>query len=323
MGLGTASRVLNRNPSVKEVSRKAVHEAMKKLKYKPNAIARSLKTKSTRTVGVMIPDISSPFYPEVVRGIEDVSNIYKYNIILCNTDMHQQRVNDAIEVFWEKKVDGIIFIGNYLSEEAAENLQGLEVPVVLICTKDPASKFASVTIDNQQAAFDAVSYLISLGHRRIAVMTGHSDVRGVWDDRVSGYRKALEAAGIPFDSTLLIRTGLRYHAGYHAMKELLEEPKRPTALFAGTDVLAMSAAKACMEAGLRIPEEISILGFDGIEHTEYYYPPISTVRVQRYDMGAIGMRMLTKMLLQEEIPQKDFITQVEIVKRASCSEVKK
>lgn len=317
VGLGTASRVLNKNPSVKEASRKAVLEAMKKLNYKPNAIARSLKTKSTRTIGVMIPDISSPFYPEVVRGIEDVSNLYNYNIIVCNTDMNQDRVNSSIEVFWEKKVDGIVLISNFISEQVAQNLKELEVPVVSICTKDPKGYFFSVTIDNKQAAFEAVDYLCDLGHKKVAFILGKTDGRGSWEDRMQGYKDALEKNSIAYDENLVIRTGTRYTAGYDAMKVLLSLEEKPTALFAGTDLMAMGAAKACAENGVDVPGDISIVGFDGIEHTEYYYPSISTVRVQRYDMGAIGMRMLTKLLNNEQIEQKEFITETELVKRGS------
>jgi LacI family transcriptional regulator len=322
VGLGTASRVLNQNPSVKESSRKAVFEAMKKLNYKPNAIARSLKTKTTRTIGVMIPDISSPFYPEVVRGIEDISNIYKYNIILCNTDKNQERVNDSIDVFWEKKVDGIILISSFISEEVAESLKDLEVPVVLILTKDPKGYFASVTIDNEKAAFEAVNYLCELGHKRIAFILGKTDGSPSWTRRLEGYKLALKNNGILYNDDLVIRTGTRYGAGYHSMKALLEKNPSPTAIFAGTDIMAMGAAKACNEAGLKIPDDISIIGFDGIEHTEYYYPSITTVKVQRYDMGAIGMRMLTKLLNNEELSEKNFITEVELVKRSSCKEVR-
>jgi LacI family transcriptional regulator len=198
VGLGTASRVLNNHPSVTEETRKLVLDAMEKLNYKPNAIARSLKMNSTMTIGVIIPDISSAFYPEIVRGIDDIANEHQYNIILCNTDLDYEKEKTVLSVFYEKKVDGILFISNTLSEDTIAKLIDMNIPVVLVATKDDKNILPSVTIDNKKAAFTAVDYLCKLGHKKIGMIAGPYVDPNAGAPRVEGYVEALASNGIIF-----------------------------------------------------------------------------------------------------------------------------
>jgi LacI family transcriptional regulator len=318
VGLGTASRVLNNHPSVTEETRKVVQEAMKELSYQPNAIARSLKMNSTMTVGILIPDISSAFFPEIVRGIEDIANQCQYNIILSNTDLDFDKEKDALNMFHEKKVDGVLFISNTVSSSAMEKFKEMNIPVVLVATRDKEGVLPSVTIDNEKAAYEAVDYLCRLGHKKIAMIAGLFDDPNAGIPRLQGYIRALSENGLRFDKDLIQQGDYGYKSGYDSIRELLDKNIVPTAVFAASDLMAIGASRAMLERGLRIPEDISIIGFDGVEAAEFFYPAITTMSQPRYEMGAEGMRLLTKLMNKEEIEEKNVLLEFELIERESC-----
>lgn len=318
VGLGTASRVLNNHPSVTDETKKLVLEAMKQLNYQPNAIARSLKMNSTRTVGIIIPDITSAFFPEVIRGIEDIANERNYNIILCNTDLDFEKERTALNMFHEKKVDGVLFISNTVSEGTMNKFYEMDIPVVLISTKDDNNTLPSVTIDNEEAAFAAVDYLCSLGHRKVAMLSGRYEDPNAGRPRVEGYLRALKQNKVTFDQTLFCEANFDYKSGYETMKSLLVENNIPTAVFAASDTMAIGACKAILEAKLSVPMDISIIGFDGIEAAEFFYPSISTIVQPRYNMGAEAMKLLTKLMNNEEVEEEHLILDFQLAQRESC-----
>jgi LacI family transcriptional regulator len=318
VGLGTASRVLNNHPSVTEETRNLVLKAMKELNYQPNAIARSLKMKSTMTVGVLIPDISSAFYPEIVRGIEDVANIYQYNIILCNTDLDYEKEKTALNMFHEKKVDGVLFISNTICKDTMKKFEEMDIPVVLIATKEETNILPSVTIDNEQASYDAVSYLCSLGHKRIAMLAGKFNDPNSGIPRITGYKRALIDNDIDVDDALVYEGNYGYKSGYKNMEDILSSGKIPTAVFCASDLMAVGASKAILEAGLKIPEDVSVMGFDGVEAAEFFYPSISTIRQPRYEMGAVAMRLLTKFMNKEAVEEKNMVVSYRLIENKSC-----
>jgi LacI family transcriptional regulator len=318
VGLGTASRVLNNHPSVTKETKKLVLDAMKELNYKPNAIARSLKMNSTRTVGVIIPDITSAFFPEVVRGIEDIANINQYNIILCNTDLDFDKERIALNILHEKKMDGILFISNTVCEATMNKFEDMDVPVVLISTKDDKNTLPSITIDNEKAAFEAVDFLCKLGHKKIAMISGLYDDPNAGTPRVQGYMKALKHNFMDFHEKLIFQGPFNYKSGYEGMKRILSEGNRPTAVFAASDNMAIGASKAILENGLKIPEDISVMGFDGIDAAEFFYPSISTIVQPRYEMGAEAMRLLAKLMNNEKVEEKNIVLDFQLVERESC-----
>ena len=318
VGVGTASRVLNNHSSVSEETRQLVLDAMKKLNYQPNAIARSLKMNSTRTVGIMIPDISSAFYPEIVRGIEDIANRHQYNIILCNTDLEYEKEKNALNMLSEKKVDGILFISNTISEGTMEKFLTIDIPIVLISTKDFNNILPSVGIDNKKGAFTAVDYLCKLGHKNIAMISGFYEDPNSGMPRIQGYIEALETNGIEFKKELIKEGSFGYKSGYENMKKILESGNIPTAIFAASDIMAIGASRAILEKGLKIPEDISVIGFDGIEAAEFFYPSISTIVQPRYEMGAEAMSFLTKLMNNEDVENKQMLLDFKLVERESC-----
>ena len=196
--MATVSRVVNGNPNVKPSTRKRVLETIRQLGYRPNAVARGLASKRTTTVGVVIPDVSSSFYAELTRGIEDIATMYHYHIILCNSDCKKEKELRLVETLLEKQVDGLLFLGGEVTEEHRTLFTESPVPVVLAATEDEEEQCPSVTIDQRQAAYDATSMFIRLGYRKIALI-----VRPLTDmvfgyPRYQGYKEALEEAEIPF-----------------------------------------------------------------------------------------------------------------------------
>ena len=270
VSLGTASKVIN-NQYVRPEARLKVEEAMQELDYTPNAIARSLKANSTKTIGIMIPDISSPVVGKVLRGIEKISRDSGYSILLYNTTRNTRLEEDAIQAFMRSQVDGIIYLGNTVGDEIAEGLKRTHVPVVFAMTQYPDKYFSSVTIDNEEAAYHAVTYLCGKGHRRICLLAGEADDPNSGIPRTEGYCRALGEQGISVDPTLIVCGGYRLERGYEDMKRLLGERRDFTAVFAVSDDVAIGAMRAVQEAGLGVPEDLSIVGFDGIEMAAVSY----------------------------------------------------
>ncbi len=321
VGLGTASRALNNHPSVKDETRKLVLDAAKELNYKANFIAKGLRSKYTQTVGVVIPDISSAFFPEVVRGIEDIADQFNYNIILSSSDLNKEKEIDTLYMLKAKMADGVIFLSNTIDGELRDVLLELGVPVVLVSTRSKSSDLICVSIDNEKAAFDAVDYLCGLGHRKIAMISGKFDDPNSGIPRVQGYKRALKKHGIEIDETLIYEGNYKYQSGYENTMKLLQRSDLPTAIFAASDEMAIGVSRAILESGKRIPEDFSVMGFDGIESAAFFYPSITTVRQPRYEMGMEAMRLLLRLLNKETVKEGNVMMNHEIIKRNSCKSI--
>ncbi|PRO65410.1 catabolite control protein A [Alkalicoccus urumqiensis] len=319
VSMATVSRVVNGNPNVKPTTRKRVMEAIERLGYRPNAVARGLASKKTTTVGVIIPDISSIFFSELARGIEDIATMYKYNIILSNSDQNKEKEIHLINTLLEKQVDGIVFMGGEITKEHEEAFKQSPVPVVLSATLDDKKEFPSVNIDYKQAAYDAVSAIASHGHKRIAMLSGtlEDPINGY--QKFSGYKQALQEAGIELDDSLVAIGDYTHHAGLEAMEELLQLKDRPTAVFASTDEMALGLIHGAQDAGLRVPEDIEILGFDNTRLATMVRPTLSTVVQPMYDIGAVSMRLLTKLMNKEEVTENAVVLPHRIEYRQSTS----
>ncbi|MDQ0339809.1 LacI family transcriptional regulator [Caldalkalibacillus uzonensis] len=301
VSMATVSRVVNGNPNVKPVTRKKVLETIKRLGYRPNAVARGLASKRTTTVGVIIPDISSLFYAELARGIEDIATMYNYNIILCNSDQRPQKEIHLINTLLEKQVDGLLFMGNQITEEHIELFTTSTVPIVLASTKDEKEEMPSVVIDYEQAAYDAVKLLLDKGHTRIGFISGPVEDKFSGQERLTGYRKALEEAGLPVDETLIRYGDYRYDSGLKAAEELIGLAEPATAIVAMSDEMAIGAIHACQDHGLKIPGDVEVIGFDNTRLTSMVRPRLTSVVQPMYDIGAVAMRLLTKYMNKEHI----------------------
>ena len=317
VSIATVSRVLNDVDVVNEETKKKVIEAIKKLKYRPNIVARSLKTQKTSTIGIIIPDISNQIYPEIVRGAEDVANIYMYNIILCNTDLDMEKELEYLKVLKEKMVDGVIYMSNSLEGETLELINDLNLTMVLVETRDKDNKLPSVTIDNKNAAVEAVEYLINKGNKKIAYIGNRDDAVNAGSLRVLGYKEALARNNIALNENLLYFSGLKASDGYDGLNKILEK-ESIDAVFCGSDEVAMGAINALREKNIRVPEDVDVMGFDDIYSASMFYPKLTTIAQPMYDMGSVGMRMLIKIINKQELEREHYVLPYQLIERDSC-----
>ncbi|WP_216828968.1 catabolite control protein A [Alkalihalobacterium elongatum] len=301
VSMATVSRVVNGNPNVKPATRKKVMEAIEQLGYRPNAVARGLASKKTTTVGVIIPDISSIFFAELARGIEDIATMYKYNIILCNSDQNKEKEIRLINTLLEKQVDGIVFMGGQITEEHADHFKNSPVPVVLAATLDAEKAIPSVVIDYQQAVYDAINHLLSEGHKSIGMLSGplEDPVNGY--QKFAGYRQAIEEAGLEFNEDMVKIGDYTYDSGIEAMQSFIEMEEKPTAIFASTDEMALGIIHGAQDKGFDVPKDFEVVGFDNTRLATMVRPTLTTVVQPMYDIGAVSMRLLTKFMNKEEV----------------------
>ncbi|TCT19897.1 LacI family transcriptional regulator [Melghiribacillus thermohalophilus] len=316
VSMATVSRVVNGNPNVKPSTRKKVLDAIEKLGYRPNAVARGLASKKTTTVGVIIPDISSVFFAELARGIEDIATMYKYNIILSNSDQNKNKEIHLINTMLGKQVDGIVFMGGTITEDHIKEFKSAPVPVVLAATVDETSEIPSVNIDYEQASYEAVQLLLKHGNKRIAIVSGPLDTV-INDEKIVGYRKALNEAGISFDEELLVKGDYTYQSGLDAAEYLLKLKEPPTAIFAASDEMALGVVHGIQDRGLQVPGDIEVFGFDNTKLATMIRPTLTTVVQPMYDIGAVSMRLLTKYMNHEEVTEQNVILPHRIVERNS------
>ncbi|NPV80580.1 MAG: LacI family DNA-binding transcriptional regulator [Firmicutes bacterium] len=292
VSLSTASYVLNNKGAVSEKTRDKVLLAARKLNYKPNAIARSLVTGSSKTIGLLIPDISDPYFTEIVKGVEECANSNGYSVILCNTDRKLEKENQYFNILKEKRADGIILTGGAMNNDRhLLRLEDDNIAVVVIGRH--SLPFRAVVVDNVMAAREVTEYLLGKGHRRIGFISG-SLLSTTSQDRLEGYKQALAFHGVPYDESLVSEADFKVQGGMEAARRFFELPmeRRPTAVFAGNDQMAIGVMGAAREYGLRVPEDIAVVGFDDIPLASLVTPSLTTVRLPMYEMGYKAMELL-------------------------------
>ena len=301
VSMATVSRVVNGNPNVKPTTRKKVLEAIDRLGYRPNAVARGLASKKTTTVGVIIPDISSIFYSELARGIEDIATMYKYNIILSNSDQNTDKELHLLNTMLGKQVDGIVFMGGNITDVHVEEFKRSPVPIVLAASVEEQAQTPSVNINYEQAIYDSVQLLVEKGHKRIAFVSGPMSEPINSVRKLAGYKRALEEAGIAFDDVLVAEGDYSYDSGIEALAHLLEQSDKPTAVIAATDEMALGVIHGAQDRGVSIPEDLEVIGFDNTRLSLMVRPQLTTVVQPTYDIGAVAMRLLTKLMNNEQV----------------------
>ena len=298
VSIATVSRVVNKSDhKVNPATRERVLEAIRELDYRPNALAKGLLMKKTMTIGIIIPDISNPYYAEIVRGIQDTADQAGYAVLIHNTDGKQERIIRHIYILREKSVDGVIFCGGIINGyETLSILKELKERVVVVGRHEV--DFPAVMVDNMGGATQAVEHLIDLGHRLIGCIGG-PEGSPTAVDRLTGYRNALAQNGIALDERLVKRGTWSPESGYLLARELLAGPERPTAVFSANDQMAFGVIKAAREMGLNVPKDLAVVGFDNVPPGSYFDPPLTTVEIPMYDIGVATMRMLIDLLSGE------------------------
>ncbi len=281
VSVSTVSRTLNGSAKVSPEKRKLILDVIRKYNYVPNNSARNLKMSQSSAVCVLVKGIYNPFFNEMLGVIQDRCSFYGYDVMITQIGNGGSELDTAFEQAKEKKPLGLLLLGG-----AVDNSKGffdsLSVPVVLVATDRTMNleteKYSSIYIDDRAASFSAVEYLIERGHRNIGFVIAERRENSIMSQRLLGYKDALRAHGLPYSEEYVIDAqGFSYRSGYTSFMELLGRGVDETAVFCISDTLAIGVAKAALDRGLRIPEDISIVGFDGIEQTKYYNPVLTTV----------------------------------------------
>ncbi len=295
VSLATASRALNdsAHPMNKETKRRVLALAQE-LGYRPNLMARSLKTERTFAIGIIVDDIAGAFTPLVLRGIQDYLNEHHYFSVVINADWNPETETEAIQNLISRSIDGIIFVESRL-RDAQPMLDTANKPYVFAHRLFGGAKSNSVNVDDVAGGRMATEHLLILQHRRIGFITGRKGWNAS-EDRLAGYRAALKHAHIPFDRALVIEGDWEMQSGYAAAKKFLQMSDRPTAIFAANDLMALGAMYAIQEAGLRVPEDIAVVGYDDREIAGLARPLITTVSLPCYEMGQRSAELLLQLL---------------------------
>jgi LacI family transcriptional regulator len=322
----TVSAVANGKQVVRAVVVARVQDAMKALNYHPDEVARSLRVKKTTTIGVVIPDFSSSFFVDVVRGVEDAARSSGYSVLLCNSNDDQQQEQQHLRVLLSRRVDGILLASTDLYSIGQGQLWG-NTPVVLFDRVPTGYQGPAVAIDNVQAAYTATKYLIELGHHALAFIAGRLDLPTA-SERAEGFRKALEHAHLPLRGEYFKRGDYHPQSGYQNGLELLKLPDRPTAILCSNGIMTLGLLRALAETRVRCPDEISVIGFDelapdafGFSLSTLLKPELTVVAQPGYQMGQRAARMLLNLLSNKEPENANdkelFIFQAELRKRDS------
>jgi DNA-binding LacI/PurR family transcriptional regulator len=317
VSIATVSAVINNNKFVSEELKRKVEEAIEELGYRPNKVAQGLKKKETRLIGVVVTEITNPFYPLMLKGVEDIAKENSYNIILCTTDDDPDKEYELIQSMVDQGIDGAVLAT--IDNENSKSLRFLEkekVPHVLINRAPKGYSGNSVCIDSYRVGEMATNFLINLGHKDIAFIGGNR--LNSWE-REKGYKDTLAKYGISLDKSRIIRSRYVIEDVYNDVKFMLKNGNLPTAIFAASDIMAFGAIKALLDEGYRVPEDISVIGSDNISFSEDFLIPLTTVDARAYEIGRIGCEILIKLLKGENSvkPQRLFL-QPQIVERKSC-----
>ncbi len=319
VSIATVSRAISHPEKLAPETLALVQQTMRELGYKPNRVARRLRQKGGRRhlLGLIIPDIQNPFFAEIARGVEDVAYANEFAVMLCNSDENLKKEAFYLDVMQAESVDGIILPPINDRDPAIIRLAEAGMPIVSVDRSLVNASIDKVEVDNRQGAFEAVDHLLKLGHRRIAMIAGRQNV-STGRERRLGYEDALRTHGVALDEGL-IRTGDYKQASGHTLaKELLACSPRPTALFVVNNLMTVGAIEAIHKQGLRIPQDVAIIGFDDLPWAEALDPPLTVVRQPAYEVGRAAAELLLKRLTDPAAPAAWLRLRPKLILRSSC-----
>jgi LacI family transcriptional regulator len=291
----TVSRALSGYPGISEKTRQKIIEVARKLNYKPNYRGQILTTKSTRNIGLLITDITNPFFPELVRGAEENASEFGYTILLGNTAESEEKETNYLDFFSRGPVDGVIISASRISNEHIINLAEDGLPIVVINRILEHPKISYVSTDMEKGGYLATMHLIELGHSKIAFINGPSHSEAT-ERRLAGYKKALAESKIRYNPNLVSFNIPVAESGYKEAIKLLGVKNPPSAIFTYNDLMAFGVIKAVKELGIKIPEELSIVGFDDIFFSSFTDPPLTTIRQPKEELGKKAVELLLKLM---------------------------
>jgi LacI family transcriptional regulator len=316
----TVSHVINNTRLVSPETRERVLAAMAELNYRPNALARSLRQGKTNTIGLVLPDSANPFFAEISRCIEDETFKKGYSVFLCNTELDIQRELFYVDVLSKKQVDGIIFVAAGDQADSLDFLVSRNMPVVMIDRDVPNVEVDAVLTDHRLGGYLATRHLLELGHTRIACIAGPSSITPS-AERIIGYRKALEEAGLPYDEKLVLRGDYHAQSGMDITHTILRMDPRPTAIFALNDLMALGALRAAAEAGCSVPTDLAVVGYDDLELSHFTNPPLTTIAQPKTEIGAQAVDLLVDRMSRKDRPPSRVVLPPELIVRRSTQSI--
>jgi LacI family transcriptional regulator len=321
VSISTVSRVVTGAVAVEPATAERVREAISALGYRPNLLARSFRRRVTHTIGLLVPDNSNPFFAELARTIEDAGFAEGYSVVLCNSDLSAVKQETYVDVLLANRVDGLILASSGLiptadHHDAVRRILDAGAPCVVVDRDLGETPVDQVLVDNDQGGYLAGQHLIALGHRRIACLVGPSDLTPS-AGRIAGFRRALAEAGLAVAAEALVRGNGRPDGGAAAAGQLLERRVDVTAIFAFNDQMATGAVGALQRAGHRVPQDISVIGFDDIPQSAAIFPALTTIAQPIAEMGTIGVRLLLDRIARRDAPYQRVRLSTRLVVRES------
>jgi len=313
----TVSRALNGTGQIAQATRATIDAAVEQLGYQTNTVARSLVTKSTETIALLLPDITNPFYAALVSGIQQRALETGHTMLLCTTEGDPEREEQYLTLLRAKQVDGVLVDGLVLPPERIARFVREGLPIVCLDRDVDSTAVPLVQVDNRLGARMATEHLLSLGHTRIAHVQGAPEL-GISEERVQGYREALAEAGISFDPQLLAIGSFTEEGGYKAARSLLETPGF-TAVFAANDLSAIGVINAIVESGRRVPDDVSIVGFDDLRLSKFTAPPLTTIHQPAFEIAELATELLLELASGRKVRQLRHLLEPALVVRSSTA----
>ncbi len=319
VSISTVSRVINDSKPVSDDIKKRVLDVIRQTGYSPNPVARSLVMKKSHTIGVIVPDISSSYTGEILNAIEEIAKTYSYEIILCNAYAEETQELKYLNLLVSKQVEGIVFITFDITEEHEKFIHNHDIPIVMI-NRDfhEGSGIRSVSIDHYKASYEMVKYLLEQGHRKIALIRNGTQ-KGIFGEKhLEGYKKALSEFNVPYDEKYVFEGYFSANKAYQIVKSMIDDERLPTAIFATSDDMAIGSMNALYDSGYKIPDDVSVVGFYDTKMSSLFRPKLTTIRQPIYDMGAVSLRLLIKLIKGENVSEDMIVLPHQLIIRDSC-----
>ncbi|MDP2490449.1 DNA-binding transcriptional regulator CytR [Vibrio splendidus] len=314
----TVSRALMNPEKVSVSTRKRVETAVLEAGYSPNTLARNLRRNESKTIITIVPDICDPYFAEIIRGIEDAAVENDYLVLLGDSGQQKKRESSFVNLVFTKQADGMLLLGTDHPFDVSKPEQKNLPPMVMACEFAPELELPTVHIDNLTSAFEAVNYLAQLGHKRIAQISGPTTAT-LCKFRQQGYQQALRRAGVSMNPGYSTVGDFTFEAGAQAVRQLLALPEQPTAIFCHNDAMAIGAIQEAKKLGLRVPQDLSIVGFDDIQFAQYCDPPLTTISQPRYEIGRQAMLMMLDLLKGNDVQAGSRLLEAKLVVRGSTA----
>ncbi len=313
----TVSRALSDHPEISGETKKKILALASDMGYTPNAIAKGLVTKNTRTLALLIPEISNPFFPELAQGIEDYANTNGYQVFLCNSNWNIQKEKEYLNKLYSSRVDGIVItpVSDDISHIIGSNLK---IPMVFAAFRPQNPDISYVAIDDYKASYMAIEYFIKLGHKKIAFAGGLLSNSSQFL-RLTAYKDILSKHHLPIDPRYIVHGQFTISSGYNLAKELLMVEELPTAILCGNDIVALGVIQAIEEFGLNVPKDVSVIGFDDIPYASLNKIQLTTVYQPKYEIGGLCIDLLMNKIRNKEAGNDLFhVIEPKLIIRKTC-----